>query len=141
MGYLKLDSVLSSLQVGTSHLKQQANMSPGQSLPHFPPPKHGSPPLPPYVSIADAIFDIHPNDPLHVLRPFSTARRSDIDPYLPLPGTIMASQNSHFIFPDGTRPFTKREIARFQTFSDAHIFGMTRLDKQSINTFELEVTM
>jgi site-specific DNA-cytosine methylase len=27
------------------------------------------------------------------------------------------------IYPDGTRPFTKREIARCQTFSDAHCLG------------------
>jgi site-specific DNA-cytosine methylase len=47
------------------------------------------------------------------------------------------TSNSTHVFPDGTRPFTKRELARIQTFSDAHIFGDTGVDKQSRFPFDL----
>jgi len=112
------------------------NNSPGQSLPDFPPPTHGAPPLPPYVSLASAISDINPNDRLHDIRPFSTPRYSVIDPYMPLPATIKTS-NSTLIFPDGTRPFTKRELARCQTFSDAHIFGESNVERHSWTHVEM----
>jgi len=118
-----------------------SDYSPGQSLPNFPGPTHGSYPLPPFVTVADAISDIRPNDPMHDIRPFPTRRFSSIDPSLPFPGTIMASSNTQFIYPDGTRPFSKREIARFQTFSDAHVFGPTRLDRQSRPTTAISLLM
>lgn len=105
--------------------------SPGQPLPDFPLPTHGPPPLPPYVSLAAAINNINPKDRLHDVRPYPRPRYSCIDPYLPFPGTIMASGNTSHIFPDGSRPFTKRELARCQTFSDAHVFGNTRIERQS----------
>lgn len=106
--------------------------SPGQSLPQFPPHTHGKLPLPPYVSLADAIDDIRPNDRLHDVRgcTFPFPRYSTIEPYLPFPGTIMASGTEH-VFPDGSRRFTLRELARIQTFSDAHLFGPTYIQKQS----------
>jgi len=40
---------------------------------------------------------------------------------MPYPGTITRT-NEH-IFPDGTRKFSLRELARFQSFPDSHIFG------------------
>jgi site-specific DNA-cytosine methylase len=112
--------------------------SPGQSLPQFPRHTHGKPPLPPYVSLADAIDNIRPNDRLHDVRActFPFPRYTTIEPYLPFPGTIMAANAEH-VFPDGTRRFTLRELARIQTFSDAHLFGETRIQRQSISLPEL----
>ena len=43
----------------------------------------------------------------------------------------MASSNENNIHPCGTRPFTNREFARIQTFSDSHVFGNTNIKKQS----------
>ena len=48
----------------------------------------------------------------------------------------MASHNENNIHPCGTRPFTNREFARIQTFSDSHVFGNTNIKKQS--TFLLD---
>lgn len=108
--------------------------SPGQPLPPFPPPTHGSPGFPPSVSLHKAFQGIHPNDSLHVIRPFPSRRHSDIDLCKPYPGTIMASSNENCIYPCGTRPFTYREFARIQTFSDSHIFGNTLIKRQSMIT-------
>jgi site-specific DNA-cytosine methylase len=44
----------------------------------------------------------------------------------------MASSNSDRIYPDGSRFFTMRELARCQTFADSHIFGEVRVERQSM---------
>ena len=106
--------------------------SPGQPMPDFPPPTHGSPPLPPHVCLADAISNISVNDTLHNPRPFPVPRWSSIDPSKVFPGTIKASSNSERIYPDGTRFFTMRELARCQSFSDDHVFGETCVERQSM---------
>ena len=116
------------------------NNSPGQPLPPFPPPTHGFPGLPSPVSLQRAFQSIHPNDPLHVIRPFPTRRHSGIDLYKPYPGTIMACGSDNCIHPSGTRPFTDREISRIQTFSDSHITGNTLIKRHSkIVVYEADV--
>jgi site-specific DNA-cytosine methylase len=107
------------------------NYSPGQPMPSFPPQTHGSPPLLPYKCLVDAISNITFPDPLHDPRPFPYPRFSTINPYLPFPVTIIASGNTGNVYPDGTRPFTKRELARCQTFDDTHIFGNVCIERQS----------
>jgi site-specific DNA-cytosine methylase len=51
---------------------------------------------------------------------------------MPFPGTIMASGNSDKVFPDGSRCFTRRELARCQTLSDSHILGKIGVERASM---------
>src|SRR5438552_2938628 len=84
----------------------------------------------PYVSLVEALRGIHASDALHNFRPFPSPRYSTINPTKPFPGTITA-RNCLEIYFDGSRPFTKRELARIQSFSDSHIFRNTYTRRQS----------
>ncbi|KAM5475145.1 putative DNA (cytosine-5-)-methyltransferase [Microsporum audouinii] len=95
---------------------------PGEELPPFPPPTHGTAPglLPP-VTILDAICCIPSTAPDHDLeraeRPF---HRPPYDPRR-LAKTLTCSGGDNF-HPSGTRTFTLREAACLQTFPMNHTF-------------------
>ena len=109
--------------------------SPGQSLPDFPTVTHGSPPLLPHVTLHEAISNINPIDPLHRdVRRFATPRFSNVNLFAPFPATIMASNSTTKIHPDGTRNFSNRELARCQTFPDDHKFGNTHVQRRSLSS-------
>jgi site-specific DNA-cytosine methylase len=121
-----------SIPNSLSTASQDLTKSPGQPLPPFPLPSHNSPGLPSPVSLRQAFQGIHSNDSLHLIRPFPVPRYSGIDLHLPYPGTIMAGGSENCIHPCGTRPFTYREFARIQTFSDSHIFGNSLIKRHSM---------
>lgn len=58
----------------------------------------------------------------------------------PLKGTIMASYNN-FFHRDEFRPFTLRELARVQSFGDAHVLGGVKVQKQSLVFLRLPLTV
>jgi len=107
--------------------------SPGQPLPDFPRPTHGTGRQAPYVTVRQAIQGISPHDRLHVPRPFGAfppdGRYIDIDQ--PFMGTIMASSNP-YLHAEERRSFTHRELARVQTFGDAHVLGDVYVQRQSL---------
>ena len=101
--------------------------SPGQTLPPFPPPTHGLPRLP-----IQSLLNISPNVRLHIITPLPTRCFCTLNLFQPYPGTIIASQNAGKIVPPcGTQYFTLHERARIQTFINSHVFGKTRVKKQS----------
>ncbi|KAF3490671.1 modification methylase HphIA [Arthroderma uncinatum] len=95
---------------------------PGESLPPFPQPTHGTTPgLLPLHTILDAIGAIPSTAPDHDLeraeRPF---HRPPYDPRQ-LAKTLTCSGGDNY-HPSGTRTFTLREAASLQTFPIQHVF-------------------
>jgi site-specific DNA-cytosine methylase len=119
-----------SLLVGCSLIALSLSHSPGQPLPEFPQPTHGPSTGVPFVTLGQSLENICPMDCLHDVRYFTTPRHSRIDLNKPFPGTVMTSNASH-VFPDGRRLFTKRELARIQTFPDTHILGNAKIERSS----------
>lgn len=106
--------------------------SPGQELPDLPRPTHavpGHPYLPPHVNLRKAFANIDPTDRLHEKRPYQWPRSSDIVPSEPLHATVTCGVD--ITYWDETRPLTKRELARIQSFPDSHVFGHSQVSKQS----------
>lgn len=130
MEFRRLGKDYLSLLVGFFPITLSLSHSPGQPLPQFPQPTHGPSTGVPFVTLGQALENICPTDLLHDVRYFTTPRHSRIDLNKPFPGTVMTSNASH-VFPDGRRLFTKRELARIQTFSDAHILGNTKIERSS----------
>lgn len=102
--------------------------SPGEKLPGFPQPTHGTN-LQPFTTVNEAIQRIPEGFPNH--DPNSAARRNlaAYNGNLPLRNCITTggSLDTH---PNGRRGFTVRELACLQTFPLEHKFGTVGLKKQ-----------
>jgi len=139
MGFHRKGNVCSLLPLGISipHLSlslffSYAFISPGQELPEMPRPTHGCPGhpfLPPHRSLGQAFENIDPNDRLHEKRPYKWPRPSNIVPTEPLHATLTCAV--HIPYWDESRPLTKRELARIQSFPDSHVFGDSQVSRQS----------
>jgi C-5 cytosine-specific DNA methylase len=116
--------------------------SPGQVLPEMPAPSHASPGhpfLPSHVSLETAFSNIAADDRLHKKTSYRYPRVSDLSPTEPFHGTVTTSLDIPYW--DETRPLTKRELARIQSFPDSHIFGDIHVAKQSKDSlFEAKLT-
>ncbi|KAK2808144.1 hypothetical protein FQN49_008745, partial [Arthroderma sp. PD_2] len=101
---------------------------PGESLPPFPQPTHGTDLLP-LVTILDAISGLPSTAPDHDLE--RAARPFHRPPYNPhrLAKTLTCSGGDNF-HPSGTRTFTLRESACLQTFPLQHTFCSPGVMKQ-----------
>ncbi|KAI4264189.1 MAG: hypothetical protein L6R42_000703 [Xanthoria sp. 1 TBL-2021] len=102
--------------------------SPGERLPGFPQPTHGTD-LHPFTTVNEAIQRIPEGFPDH--DPHSATRR-DLVPYngnLPLKNCITTggTLDTH---PSGRRGFTIRELACLQSFPWWHKFGKVGVKKQ-----------
>ncbi|KAI7181717.1 hypothetical protein KC316_g1217 [Hortaea werneckii] len=129
VGYNVRSKVLPGRDYGASHMRKRLIILasiPGEKIPDFPQPTHGSMPgLRPYVIAKECLASIGPDATLHDIderrRRFQIRPRKlpVVDGTKPLPAIITTS-GVNGIHPDGDRTFTVREQMSLMGLPDEH---------------------
>ncbi|KAJ1323776.1 DNA (cytosine-5)-methyltransferase 1 [Microdochium nivale] len=148
LGYSARWGVIQLLTWGTSTQRLRLiiiGSCPGELLPTFPAPTHAATPSrgqERFVTVADALHQGRPaarvlsRDPHHQPGRLHRLTRPPWDANQFLPRTITTSGvDAKFCYPDGTRGFTPREIARLQGFPWGYRFSQKQVQKQAGNAF------